>query len=95
MVMHLRIQALVTVLRGYKNLVLTKDVDVLLGSARISICTLDGFFNILQDCSISQFVTVRSSKGFRGVSIALNALVIGQSLPAHSIVGYQRPFRNC
>ena len=97
MVIHLRIQALVTVLRGYKNLVLTKnvDIDVLLGSARISICYFDGSFNILQNCSISQFVTVRSSKGFRGVSIALSALVIGQSLPAHSIVGYQRPFRNC
>jgi len=97
MVMHLRIQALVTVLCGYKNLVLTKNVnvDVLLGSARISICYIDGSFNILQNCSMSQFVTVRSSKGFRGVSIALSALVIGQSLPAHSIIGYQRPFRNC
>jgi hypothetical protein len=33
--------------------------------------TLDGSFNILQNCSISQFVTVLSSKEFRGVSIAL------------------------
>ena len=97
MVMHLRIQALVTVMCGYKNLVLTKNVnvDVLLGSAHISICYVDGSFNILQNCAISQFVTVQSSKGFRGVSIALSVLVIGQSLPAHSIVGYQRPFRNC
>ena len=37
MVMHLRIQALVTVLCGYKNLVLTKnvDVDALLGTGRL------------------------------------------------------------
>jgi len=97
MVMHLRIQALVTVLCGYENLVLTKnvDLDVLLGSVRISICHNDGSFNVLQDCSMSQFVAVRSSKGFRGVSIVLSALVIGRSLPAHFIVGYRRPFRNC
>jgi hypothetical protein len=37
MVMHLRIQALVTVLCGYKNLVLAKNVsvDVFLGTARL------------------------------------------------------------
>jgi hypothetical protein len=34
--------------------------------------TLDGSFNILQNCSISQFVTVRSSKEFRGAGIALS-----------------------
>jgi hypothetical protein len=36
--------------------------------------TLDGSFNILQNCSISQFATVRSLKEFRGVSTALSAL---------------------
>lgn len=37
MLMHLRIQALVTVLCGYKNLVLPKnvDVDVLLDTVRL------------------------------------------------------------
>ena len=35
--------------------------------------TFDGSFNILKNCSILQFVTVRSSKEFRGVSIALSA----------------------
>lgn len=35
--------------------------------------TLDGSFNILHNCSISQFITVRSSKEFRRVSIANSA----------------------
>jgi hypothetical protein len=37
--------------------------------------TLDGSFNILQNCSKSQFVTVRSSKEFREVSMALRARI--------------------
>lgn len=49
--------------------------------------TLDGSFNILQNCSISQFVTVRSSKEFRGVSIALSALRRAGVIVCFSITG--------
>ena len=41
--------------------------------------TLGGSFNILQNCSMSRFVTVRSSEEFRRVSIALSALSLVSS----------------